>query len=49
VGVSGLEKPPRQIGLWDRDWQKDERLQDTIDDLQQRFGKQAITMGINKD
>jgi len=47
VGVSGLENPPRQIGLWDQDWQKDEKLQKVISDLQSRFGKQAISRGVS--
>jgi DNA polymerase-4 len=47
VGVSGLENPPRQIGLWDQDWQKDEKLQQVISDLQSRFGKMAISRGVD--
>ncbi len=45
VGVSGFESTPRQIGLWDRDWQKDEKLRQAIEELQDRFGEQAITRG----
>jgi DNA polymerase-4 len=48
VGVSGLENPPKQIGLWDHDWQKDEKLQQAIRDLQSRFGEQALSRGIAK-
>ncbi|HBX69511.1 MAG TPA: DNA polymerase IV [Chloroflexi bacterium] len=46
VGVSGLEKPPQQIGLWDLDWQKDEKLRQTITALRDRFGEQALQRGI---
>jgi DNA polymerase-4 len=48
VGVSGLEKPPQQIGLWDRDWSKDEKLQRAIRELQDRFGQSALTRGPSK-
>ena len=46
VGVSGLENPPLQIGLWDRDWQKDEKLRETIGSLQERFGTNALSRGV---
>jgi DNA polymerase-4 len=45
VGVSGLEKPPQQIGLWDRDWEKDEKLRKAIHELQDRFGENALARG----
>ena len=45
VGVSGLEKPPQQIGLWDRDWDKDARLQSAIRELQDRFGEGVVKKG----
>jgi DNA polymerase-4 len=45
VGVSGLEKPPQQIGLWDRDWQKDQKLRHAIQELQDRFGQDSLVRG----
>ena len=45
LGVSGLEKPPQQIGLWDRDWQKDEQLQAAIRNLRERFGEEVVKKG----
>lgn len=45
LGVSGLENPPQQIGLWDRDWQKDQKLQQAIRELQDRFGEDSLTRG----
>ena len=45
VGVSGLEKPHQQIGLWDRDWQKDARLHQVVAELRERFGNEAISLG----
>jgi len=46
IGVSGLENPPQQIGLWDRDWQKDEKLRQTIADLRERFGEDVLGRGM---
>jgi DNA polymerase-4 len=48
LGVTGLEKPPQQIGLWDRDWEKDRKLQRAIQELQDRFGKDSLTRGPTK-
>jgi DNA polymerase-4 len=45
VGVSGLGAPMRQLSLWDGDLQKDRRLQDAIDSLQEKFGKKAVLRG----
>ncbi len=45
VGVSGFsEEPHRQLGLWDDPAQiaEDRRLQQTLDDLRDRFGERAI-------
>ena len=47
VGVSGFENPPQQIGLWDRDWQKDEKLRQTIADLRERFGEDVLGRGMD--
>ncbi len=45
VGVSGLEKPPRQIGLWDKNWRKDARLRQVVRELRARFGEDAVSLG----
>jgi DNA polymerase-4 len=42
VGVSGLGDLPRQMSLWDRPNEKQERLQAAVDRLRARFGEQAI-------
>ena len=47
VGVSGLEKPPQQMGLWDHNWQKDEKLHTVITELKTRFGDQALSRGLS--
>ncbi|MFZ6028544.1 MAG: Y-family DNA polymerase [Chloroflexota bacterium] len=48
IGVSGFDEPPQQLGLWDCDWQQDERLRGVIDDLQKRFGSKAFTRGLKR-
>jgi nucleotidyltransferase/DNA polymerase involved in DNA repair len=49
VGVSGLDSPPRQIGLWDSattaDAEKERRLQAAIKALHERFGEQVLWRG----
>ncbi len=45
VGVSGLSAPVRQLGLWDGDTEKSRKVQDVLDELQGKFGKNAIHRG----
>ncbi|MGE5249309.1 MAG: DNA polymerase IV [Bacteroidota bacterium] len=45
VGVSGLGSPIRQLGLWDADSEKSRRIQEVLDELQEKFGKTAIHRG----
>ena len=45
VGISGLGAPLYQLGLWDRDWQKEAKLLRTLDDLCQRFGPDVVRRG----
>ena len=45
VGVSGLGVPIRQLGLWDVDIEKSRRLQDAVDTLQEKFGRDVIHKG----
>lgn len=45
VGVSGLRPPLRQLGLWERDWEKEHRLLETLDRLRGRFGEHAVQRG----
>jgi DNA polymerase-4 len=45
VGVSGFEPPAYQLTLLDSDAEEEHRLQDTLDDLRDRFGDQAIQRG----
>ncbi len=49
VGVSGLSQPPQQLGLWDRDWDKERQLKDAIGKLQEQFGENVIWRGFPED
>ena len=42
VGVSSLDKPHRQLALWDDQSNKKEELTKAVDDLRERFGKDII-------
>ena len=45
VGVTGLGQPIRQLGLWDTDSEKERRLQDVVDELQEKYGRNVIKRG----
>lgn len=45
VGVSNLGQPIRQLGLWDMDNEKSRRLQEALDTLQEKYGKDVIHKG----
>jgi DNA polymerase-4 len=49
VGVSGLDTPPRQIGLWDRDWEKEQKIQDLLLQVHEKFGGEILSRGLPKD
>ena len=42
MGVSGFESQPRQLGLWDAAPEVDARLDETLDQLRERFGGQVV-------
>lgn len=42
VGVTSLDKPHRQLALWDDQSSKKEELTRAVDDLRERFGKDII-------
>ena len=42
VGVTNLDKPHRQLSLWENDSGKREDLTRAVDDLRERFGKDII-------
>jgi DNA polymerase-4 len=45
VGVSGLGAPLRQLGLWDAGSEKRRKLQEVVDALQEKFGKNVVRRG----
>jgi DNA polymerase-4 len=42
VGVTDLGKRVRQLNLFDRTWEKDDRLFDAIDRIRNKYGRQAL-------
>ena len=42
VGVADLGRPWRQLSLFDREWEQDERLQQALDEIRSRFGPGAV-------
>jgi len=45
VGVSGLGTPIRQLGLWDMDVERSRRLQQAMDSLNEKYGRDIIRKG----
>jgi nucleotidyltransferase/DNA polymerase involved in DNA repair len=45
VGVTGLGTPIRQMGLWDMDVEKSRRLQQAMDTLNEKYGRDVIHKG----
>ncbi len=45
VGVSGLGAPLRQLELWGTDTEKRRRLQEALDKVQEKYGKEMIRRG----
>jgi nucleotidyltransferase/DNA polymerase involved in DNA repair len=45
VGVTGLGQPIRQLGLWDTDSEKERNLQNAVDELREKYGKNIIQHG----
>jgi hypothetical protein len=45
VGVSGLGPPLRQMELWGTQTEKARKLQQTLDELQEKYGRSAIRRG----
>jgi DNA polymerase-4 len=42
VGVADLVEPMRQLELFDRTWEEQERLQEAIDNIRERYGPDAV-------
>ncbi|MGE5644087.1 MAG: DNA polymerase IV, partial [Byssovorax cruenta] len=45
VGISGLGAPIRQLGLWDMDVERSRRLQQAMDTLNEKYGRDVIRKG----
>ena len=45
VAVSGLGTPVRQLGLWDTNDDKSRKLQELVDELQEKYGSKVIHRG----
>ena len=45
VGVSGLGQPMRQLELWESGSEKERKLQEVMDELKEKYGKDAINRG----
>lgn len=45
VGVSGIGPPVRQLSLWDAGDEKSRKLQEVVDTLQEKYGKDVIRKG----
>lgn len=42
VGVSGLEEPVQQLGLWETAGERQRRLQTALDDVRERYGRDVV-------
>ena len=45
VGVSGIGAPVRQLSLWDAGNEKSRKLQEVVDQLQEKYGRDVIHRG----
>jgi DNA polymerase-4 len=45
VGISGIGAPVRQLSLWDAGSEKSRKLQEVVDTLQEKYGKNVIHRG----
>lgn len=48
VGVHNLDTDAHQLGLWDTNYQKDIKLQETLKDIKRKYGENVISRGIKK-
>jgi DNA polymerase-4 len=49
VGVAGLSQQMRQLSLFDRSWQEDERLLRAVDEIRHKFGRRALRRAVQLD
>ncbi len=48
VGVHNLDTDAHQLGLWDIDYQRNIKLQETLKDIKGKYGDNVISRGIKK-
>jgi DNA polymerase-4 len=48
TGVSGLDIPSRQLELWDPEWQKEEKIQDLLAEVKERYGGEYLKRGFGR-
>ncbi|MCD6424037.1 MAG: DNA polymerase IV [Anaerolineales bacterium] len=48
VGVHNLDTDAHQLGLWDTDYQRNIKLQETLKDIKSKYGDNVISRGIKK-
>ena len=46
IGLAGLTTPVRQLNLFDRGWQSDERLLKAVDQIRQKYGRGALRRAV---
>ena len=49
VGVSGIGAPVRQLSLWDEGSEKSRKVQEVVDQLQEKYGRKITIRINNKD
>jgi DNA polymerase-4 len=45
VGISGIGAPVRQLSLWDEGGEKSRKVQEVVDQLQEKYGRDVIHIG----
>ncbi len=48
VGVHNLDTDAHQLGLWDTDYQRNIKLQETLRDIKGKYGENVISRGLKK-
>ncbi len=48
VGVSGLSEPMLQLHLWQEKEERQRKIQEVVDELQEKFGKKVVAHGFGK-
>lgn len=48
VGISGFGSSPRQLRLWDPTWRKEEKIQDLLAEVKERYGEDILKRGMGE-